>query len=169
MSVKAHQQYTESLKGLNRTTKISHWVDKWEHAMKLVEKYQLPQMGNGIWLQDIAQAVRPLSDTLYMIYMDQANDPEKNKSLEYRKVARKLREAFQNNSKRITTARGSAFNADFAEDDTAGETEEAKGRDRSRSRKRAGTIIKEGSSSSKKLKNPKCPAYGIKGHILLDY
>lgn len=48
MSVKAHQQYTESLKGLNRTTKISHWVDKWEHAMKLVEKYQLPQMGNGI-------------------------------------------------------------------------------------------------------------------------
>jgi hypothetical protein len=168
MSVKAHQQYTESLKGLNRTTKISYWVDKWEHAMKLVEKYQLPQMGNGIWLQDIAQAVRPLSDTLYMIYMDQANDPEKNKSSEYRKVARKLREAFQNNSKRITTARGSAFNADFAEDDTAGETEEAKGRDRSRSRKRAGTIIEEGSSSSKKSKNPKCPACGIKGHVLLD-
>ena len=39
MSVKAHQQYTELLKGLNRTTKISHWVDKWEHAIKLVEKY----------------------------------------------------------------------------------------------------------------------------------
>ena len=100
-----------------------------------------------------------------MIYMDQSNDPEKNASLEYRKVARKLREAFQNNSKRFTTTRGSAFNADFAEDDPASEAE---GRDRSRSQKRAGTIIEKGSSFSKKSKNPKCPAYGIKGHVLPD-
>ena len=137
--------------------------------MKLIEKYQLPQMSNGIWLRDIAQSVRPLSDTLYMNYIDQANDPEKNKSSEYRNVARKLREAFQNNSKKITTARGSAFNADFAGDAPASDAEESKGRGRSRSRKRAGTTsIEEESSSSKKSKNPKCPACGIKGHVLPD-
>lgn len=101
--------------------------------------------------------------------MDQSNDPEKNASSEYRKVARRLREAFQNNAKRTTTARGSAFNADFTEDNPTGDAEESKGRDRSRSRKRAGTIsIKEGSSSSKKLKNPRYPACGIKGYVLLD-
>jgi hypothetical protein len=57
--------------------------------------------------------------------------PKKNKSLEYRKVTRKLYKAFQNSSKRITTLKGSAFNADFIEDDTANNTEEVKGRDRS--------------------------------------
>jgi len=99
--------------------------------------------------------------------MDQVYDLKKNKLSEYRKVARKLREAFQNSSKRITMSRGSAFNADFAEDNTAGDAEEVKGRDRFCSQKRAGIIIK-GGSSSKKSKNPKCPACGIKGHVLPD-
>jgi tellurite resistance protein len=62
--------------------------------------------------------------------MDQVNDPEKNKLLKYRKVARKLREAFQNSSKRITTLRGSIFNTDFIKDNTASNVEEVKGRDR---------------------------------------
>jgi hypothetical protein len=161
MSTKAHQQYTESLKGL-KSTKINQWVDKWEHAMKLAEKYKLPQMSNGIWLRDIAQEVRPLSDTLYMIYTDQSNDPDKNKPSEYRKVAMKLREAFQSNPKKTTTMRGSAFNADFGPEDP-----DTNGRDRSRSRKRAGTTsIEEESSFSKKSKSSKCPACGIKGHAL---
>jgi len=105
-----------------------------------------------------------------MIYIDQLNDPKKNTLLEYRKVARRLYKAFQNNAKKTITARGSRFNADFAKDNPASNIEELKGRDRSYSQKRAGTIlIKEGSSSSKKLKNPKCLACGIKGYILLDY
>jgi len=93
------------------------------------------------------------------------NDPEKNVSSEYKKVARKLCKAFQNNSKRFTTTRGSAFNVDFAEDDPASEI---KRRDRSHSWKKAKTIIKKGSSFFKKSKNPKCPACSIKGHVLLD-
>ena len=168
MSVKAHQQYTESLKGLNRITKISHWVNKWEHAIKLVKKYQLLQIGNSIWLQDITQAVRPLSNTLYIIYMDQSNDPKKNASSEYRKVARKLHKAFQNNSKRFITTRGSAFNADFAGDDPTSNASEIEGRDRSHSQKRVKTIIKKKSFFFKKSKNPKCPACNIKSHVFPD-
>jgi hypothetical protein len=63
--------------------------------------------------------------------MDQANDPKKNKSLKYRKVARKLYKAFQNSSKRIIMSRGSIFNIDFAEDNTTNNIKEVKGRDRS--------------------------------------
>ena len=165
MMQKVHQQYTESLKGL-KIAKIKQWVDNWEHAMRLVEKYELSQKNNGIWLLDIAQAVRPFNQTLSVLYNDQANDPEKSKSSEYRKVAKKLRQEFQT-SKKITTARGSAFNADFGGEDSDA-AEESKGR-RSRSRKRAGTTsIEEESSSSKKTKNLKCPACGVKGHALPD-
>lgn len=168
MSRKVHHQYAESLKGLNKTTKINQWVDKWEHAMTLAEKYKLPQMSNGIWLVDIAQAVRPLSDTLYMTYTDQANDKEKSKPSQYRNVARKLREAFQSTSKKTTTARGSTFNTEFGGEDHASDAED-KGRGGARSsRKRAGTnTIEEGSSATKKSKN-KCPACDYKGHDLQD-
>jgi len=101
--------------------------------------------------------------------MDQLNDPKKNVLLEYRKVARRLYKAFQNNAKKTIIARGSGFNVDFTKDDPTGNIEELKGRDRSCSQKRAGIIlIKEGLSSSKKLKNPKCLVYGIKGYVLLD-
>jgi hypothetical protein len=111
MTRTVHQQYTEALKGLSKTTKINQWIDKWEHAMKLARKYKLPQASNGIWLIDIAQAIRPLSDTLYMTYADQANDPKKSKSSHYPDVARKLREAFHNPSRKPTlTVRGSTFN-----------------------------------------------------------
>jgi hypothetical protein len=63
--------------------------------------------------------------------MDQVNDPEKNKLLKYRKVARKLCKAFQNSSKRIIILRRSAFNIDFTEDNTTNNTKEVKRRDRS--------------------------------------
>jgi hypothetical protein len=87
MAIKVHAQYTESLKGLGRTTKIDMWVDKWELAMKLIEKYELPQASNGIWLRDLAQAVKPLSDTLHIIYGQQARESDRNKPSEYRTIA----------------------------------------------------------------------------------
>ena len=60
--------------------------------------------------------------------MDQSNDPKKNALLKYKKVARRLRKAFQNN-KKITTARGSTFNADFTGDDPISNIKELKGRE----------------------------------------
>jgi hypothetical protein len=64
MATKVHNLYVEAMKGLGKTTKINQWVDKWEHAMKLIEKYRLPQASNGLWLRDLAQVIRPLSDTM---------------------------------------------------------------------------------------------------------
>jgi len=97
--------------------------------------------------------------------MNQSNDPKKNASSEYKKVARRLHEAFQNNAKKYTTIRGSAFNADFAGDDPTSNASKTEGRDKSCSQKRAKTIIKKGLFFFKKLKNPKCLAYSIKDYI----
>ena len=54
MATKVHNTYVEAMKGLGKTTKVGQWVDKWEHAMKLIEKHKLPQASNGLWLKDLA-------------------------------------------------------------------------------------------------------------------
>ena len=166
MKRKALQQYTESLKG-PKAAKANQWIDNWEHAMVMAVKYDIPQMSLGVWLQDLAQAIKPLSETYSVLYSEQANDEEKSKSSEYQKVAIKLREAFHSIPKKpATTARGSAFNADFGEDPT-GENEN-RGKGGSRNRKRAGTnSVNEEANATKKSKN-KCPACDYKGHDLQD-
>jgi len=64
---------------------------------------------------DLANIIRPISKTYFILYTKQANNTKKALSSEYRKVVIELREAFQNLSKAIPmTARGSAFNIDFA-------------------------------------------------------
>ena len=66
---KVQLQYTESLKGLKQT-KVNQWLDRWEYAIKLVEKHKLLQMSNGIWLIDLVEAVRPLSETYFILYTE---------------------------------------------------------------------------------------------------
>jgi len=64
---------------------------------------------------DLANAIRPTSETYFVIYTKQANDTEKAHLLEYRKVVIELWEAFANLLKVVPslTTRGSAFNIDF--------------------------------------------------------
>jgi hypothetical protein len=87
MANKAHTYYIKALKGLGKTTKVGQWVDRWEHAMKLIEKYNLPQVATRLWLRDISQAIKPLSDALCINYGSQANDVVQNKLSEYRAIA----------------------------------------------------------------------------------
>jgi len=70
---------------------------------------------------DLANAIRPISKTYFVIYTKQANNTEKAHSSEYYKVVIELWEAFANLLKVVPslTTRGSAFNIDFA-----GESEE---------------------------------------------
>jgi hypothetical protein len=164
---KVQLQYTESLKGL-RETKITQWLDRWEHAIKMAEKYKLPQITNGIWLMDLENAIRPISETYFVLYTKQADNTEKAHSSEYRKVAMELREAFANLSKVVpsSTTRGSAFDADYAgeseEDILTTEVQKGRGNSSSRSRKRAGTNLTE-ETSSKRSKYPKMPGMRYEG------
>ena len=70
---------------------------------------------------DLINAIRPISETYFIMYTKQANDTKKAYLLEYRKVAIELREAFANLLKVVPslTTRGSVFNVDFV-----GESEE---------------------------------------------
>ena len=173
MAIKVHTQYMESLKGLGKNTKINVWVDKWELAMKLIEKYKLPQASNGIWLRDLAQAVKPLSDTLHIMYGQQAREPNRNKPSEYRAIAMQLRETFHTLSKKpLVTTQGSAFNAEFAGEeapDSRMEEPQTGKPARPGGRKRTGTTsVNREASASKRPKNQTCAACDIKGHLLPD-
>jgi len=166
MKKKAKQQYADSLKGLKQA-KISQWLDRWEHAMKMAIKYKIPEIDDGSWLHDLADAIQPISDTFSVLYRTQADDNEKNESSEYRKVALRLRENFAHIVKRTTTSgtmRGSAFNADFAGESEEGDSNTTE----SQNRKRAGTTSVEEGKPTKKLKGQKCPACELKGHTLED-
>jgi hypothetical protein len=171
MAIKVHAQYMESLKGLGRNTKINTWVDKWELAMKLIDKYKLPQASNGIWLRDLAETIKPLSDTLHIMYGQQAREPDRNKPSQYRIIAMQLRETFHTTTKKQPpTTRGSAFNADFggeeASDNASEEPPKGK-RGRQGGRKRTGTTsIDREASASKKPKGQTCAACNFKGHLL---
>ena len=73
-------------------------------------------MANRIWLIDLVNIIQPISETYFIIYTKQANNTKKAYLLEYRKAVIELREAFVNLLKVVpsSTARGSAFNVDFA-------------------------------------------------------
>jgi len=123
---------------------------------------------------DLVNIIRPISETYFVLYTKQANDTKKALLLEYRKVVIKLQEAFQTLSKAIPiTARGSAFNIDFAGEPKEGisitaKVQKEKGNSLSRSQKRAGiNLTKE--TSSKRSKNLKCLAYNIRGYTLPNY
>ena len=69
---------------------------------------------------DLANTIRPISETYFIMYIKQANDIEKAYLLEYCKVVMELREVFQTFFKAVLmTVRGNAFNVDYV-----GESEE---------------------------------------------
>src|SRR6266581_1387076 len=72
-------------------------------------------MTNGIWLIDFVNAIRPISETYFVIYIKQINDTKKAYLLEYYKVTIELKEVFTNLLKVIPSSntKGSAFNVDF--------------------------------------------------------
>ena len=140
--------------------------------MQVAIKYKLRQIDDGVWLQDLAKAIKPFSESLYTKYLSHAGNSEKNGSTRYRKIATELRQALDTFPKKpgpSGTMRGSAFNVDFA-----GETEDGSLADESTqadskgpSRKRAGTnSVEEEAPDKKKQKKSTCPACDRKGHNL---
>ena len=130
-------------------------------------------MSNRIWLQELAEVIRPFSDAYYIKYTTELNNPQKSRSSEYRRVAKELQEGLRIPSKKAnTTTRGSTFNADFAEQAIKDDSNTTKGSQRGRASarnrrlKRAGTLVDEETSCKKPT--PKCLACGIRGHSIRD-
>ena len=57
MRDKVHYQYIEALQGPN-PLKFNQWLDHWEHVISLIVKYDMPQKRAGLWLLDLARAIR---------------------------------------------------------------------------------------------------------------
>jgi hypothetical protein len=165
---KAVEEYNNVLRARPSRSRIGKWIQQWEQAMVKGQKYGIAPLANGQWLQDLADAIHPLSDVLYNKYMDQADDPELSMASEYIEVGKKLRQVLDH--KVVRTTRGSALAADFAgteEDPDATDNSRKEADKPPRSRKRAGTKSIEGeTSSSKRSTNQKCPACGLRGHAL---
>lgn len=175
MRKQAQQLYTEALKGL-KLAKINQWLDRWEHAMKIARKYNLSQTTSGEWLQDLADVIRPLSDTYAAQYTKMGDNPRQSNSEGFHKVANELRTEFASRSRRTGpsgTARGFALNAEFAggseEDTSTTEGPMGSAETSGNNRKRAGTnSIQTEETSPKKPRGPKCPACDLRSHKLPD-
>jgi hypothetical protein len=164
---RVQQQYAESLKGL-KANKVNQWIDQWEHAMAMTIMHKPAIVENGVWLIDLARALRPLSEAYFVSYNQQANKKERSDPSTYVEVAMELREALGYTAKKASTiARGSTFNADFGGEEPPSDAEDAKGKGRSRGRKRGGTTSVEKEASATK-KTTQCQACGFKGHTLQD-
>src|SRR5579871_3323692 len=171
MRQRIQERYIEALKGL-KAARINQWLDRWERAIQDMDKYNLRQKDHGMWLIDLARAIRPLSDNHYHKYCEQADRGRKAANIsQYLKVSMYLRTAFQTPAKTATNiARGSAFSTEFAgepeEDITSADDPKGGQKSTDRSRKRAGTTSIEKEKTTKKSKRSKCAACEMRGHEL---
>jgi len=169
MIIQTINRYNETMRSF-KPNRLSQWLDEWEAAMVEGIKYEIPEVQKGQWLRHLAQIFRSVSEVFSVRFIEDADDEEKSNPEEFRRVARKLREAL-GTQKGGRTVRGNAFHASFGEqpdedspaaDDTQGtETAPPKG---NRGRKRTGTQSIQTNPSKKEA--PECPACGMSGHSL---
>ena len=76
-------------------------------------KHDIPEISAGRWLRDLARAIRPISDALYVKFVNAATDDEKSKPERYLTVSMKIREIVQTDTSKRTVMRGNAFTAEF--------------------------------------------------------
>ena len=137
-------------------------------------KYDLPEIKNGHWLRDLADLIRPTSDSFFVRLMEDADDDKKSDPEEFRRVARQLRERLDRPPKGGRTVRGGAFHASFGPAESSEEGSDAKNTQETgqappkgrKGRKRTGTQSLETNVSKKTVTD--CPACGLRGHSLAE-
>jgi hypothetical protein len=172
LTTKGYQAVLKSF----RTQRLKTWLDEWEDVMAEAIRHDLAETKDGRWLIDLADLVKPASDTIYNKLLDEANDEEMSKPQGYRRVAQRLRERLETRPGG-RTLRGGAFNASFADQEVSGDSgsdatmpsnkqAEPGKASPSKTRKRAGTKSLEADASKKTALE--CPVCGIRGHVLPD-
>lgn len=113
ISYQAAQKYEASIRKAPTTATVSKWLATWEQAMAEAIKHDIPEISAGRWLRDLARAIRPISDALYVKFVNAATDDEKSKPERYLTVSMKIREIVQTDTSKRTVMRGNAFAAEF--------------------------------------------------------
>ena len=147
--------------------KLHWWLEKWEATMIECIKYDLPEMQNDCWLQDLAQWFEPVSEVYSMQFTKNASDKIKSNPWEFWRVARELREMIQ-------TQKNGAFHVRFESTESSEKDSEAsikkteqaslsKGQKRW---KRSG--IQSLKSNNSKKAGLECPACDMREHSLSE-
>ena len=157
MQQEARSKYQSAIR--SKPTKLLQWIDQWEAAIEDAITYELPDLGNGQWLRDVATCIRPISDGWAVQYEEQATDPaRRDVEAEFRKVANKLRRLQPRTSGRTT--RGNAFPTFGGLDEDA----DSEAGPSTKTRKRAGTKSREKDSTKRNAVS--CEGCDGLGHTL---
>jgi hypothetical protein len=114
ISFQVAQKYQESLHKTPTPSMISNWLSTWEHAMVGAIKHDIPEIGSGRWLRDLAIAIKPISDVLNAIFITESTDDTKTDPNRYLEASVRIRELVETNMPRKrTVTRGHAFAAGF--------------------------------------------------------
>jgi hypothetical protein len=168
MLTQIETRYHDTLKSL-KSNKLFQWLEEWETIMVDCIKYELPEVKNGRWLRDLALRIRPMSEVYYVQFMKDANDDAKSDPLEFRRVARELREMLPGPRPGGRTVRGGVFDVSFGPTEPSDDSSDAINTQEAeqappRGRKRTGTRSQE--ANAQKKVNPECLACGMSGHSL---
>ena len=91
ISFQVAQKYLESLHETPTPTTISNWLSTWEHAMMGAIKHNIPEIGSGRWLRDLALAIQPVSDVLNAIFITESTDDQKTNPSRYLEASVRIR------------------------------------------------------------------------------
>ena len=164
ISYQAAQKYEASIRKAPTTTTVSKWLTTWEQAMAEAIKYDIPEINAGRWLRDIARAMKPLSDALYVKFINAATNDEKSGPERYLAVSMKIREIIQTDVSKRTVMRGTAFAAEF-DGEPAPDRDNCDHHD-AKSRKRARTTSAPSNVTKGKKRKISCKACGQPSHKL---
>ena len=166
ISFQVAQKYLESLHETPTPTTISNWLSTWEHAMVGAIKHNIPEIGSGRWLRDLALAIQPVSDVLNAIFITESTDDQKTNPSRYLEASVRIRELVETNmpKKRLVT-RGHAFAAEF-DGELSGDEHSQDVGNKKKSLKRARTSSAPKNSPENKRRRNGCWACGQPQHKL---
>lgn len=167
ISFQIAQKYYDSLRKTPTPTTIGNWLSTWEHAMVGAIKHNIPEIGGGRWLRDLALAIKPVSDVLNAMFITESTDDEKTNPNRYLEASVRIRELVETNMprKRMVT-RGHAFAVEFDGEPAADERGQDEGFKKRKSIKRARTPSAPSDLPGNKRKKIGCKACGQNRHEL---
>ena len=160
ISYQTAQKYQTAIRKTPTAATIGKWLTAWELAMAEAIKHEIPEIGAGRWLRDLATTISPVSEALSVMLIAESTDDSKIDPNRYLEIGVKVREVVGTmNIPKRRVMRGTAFAAGFdGKPATDDEVSHDEGRN-TQSRKRARTT----ESSKKVIKRRKtkpCKACG---------
>ena len=160
-------RYQETIRKSPTTTSIGLWLASWEKVMAEGIKHDIPDVTAGKWLRDLAAVMRPLSEALYVKFINGSTNDAKNKPERYLEVSAKIREIIRSDTSKKRVTRGTAFAAEFDGEPASEEDEVTQRSNKLGNRKRAGTgSALQNAPKGKRNRLGQCKACGQRTHDL---